>query len=230
MIPPLAGRDCRPLCGTQPATISIHPPLAGRDSGASYGSPWRGDFNPPAPCGAGRAGGGDRARRQYFNPPAPCGAGPSQFCFFPAHSRFQSTRPLRGGTLLTLHQESVLPFQSTRIRRIGVECLVFQSTRPLRGGTSGSVRYHRHEHISIHPPLAGRDRYALSRARNATISIHPSLAGRDVDIRNFYYLTFISIHPPLRGGTSTLNASTIDIHFNPPAPCGAGRGLFPHKH
>ena len=82
--PPLAGRDldtCRPL---QIEEISIHPPLAGRDSGASYGSPWRGDFNPPAPCGAGPV------PLSSYTPPL----------------LFQSTRPLRGGTAI-LHKKTV---------------------------------------------------------------------------------------------------------------------------
>ena len=86
-------------------------------------------------------------------------------------------------------------------RRKGM--LEFQSTRPVRGGTYlvlmevGSIL------ISIHPPRAGRDprfRSSLSRRR---ISIHPPRAGRD---------------------PTTILKSLLLIYFNPPAPCGAGRG------
>ena len=47
---------------------------AGRDGGrARHPQP---DFNPPAPCGAGlRQSAGDYLPNRYFNPPAPCGAG-----------------------------------------------------------------------------------------------------------------------------------------------------------
>ncbi len=82
--PPLAGRDYNMDVIQQNKNISIHPPLAGRDSGASYGSPWRGDFNPPAPCGAGPV------PLSSYTPPL----------------LFQSTRPLRGGTAI-LHKKTV---------------------------------------------------------------------------------------------------------------------------
>ena len=102
----------------------------------------------------------------------------------------------------------------------------FQSTRPLRGGTSGSVRYHRHEHISIHPPLSGRD-FRIRRTRaDADISIHPPLSGRDFRIRRTRADADISIHPPLSGRDHRSTARPrCRAHFNPPAPCGAGRRL-----
>ena len=56
----------------------------------------------------------------------------------------------------------------------------FQSTRPSRDGTRAEdERDLELIHISIHPPLAGRDiRLSMDRVDNA-ISIHPPLAGRD---------------------------------------------------
>ena len=55
----------------------------------------------------------------------------------------------------------------------------FQSTRPLRGGTSVLTGPSLNRLISIHPPLAGRDKGLLVTLRFADISIHPPLAGRD---------------------------------------------------
>ena len=58
--------------------ISIHPPLAGRDPDDVQGQPLFADFNPPAPCGA----------------------GPLIRYWAQMEMQFQSTRPLRGGTIL----------------------------------------------------------------------------------------------------------------------------------
>ena len=100
-------------------------------------------FNPPAPCGAGPAGGNvfspstfisihppragrDRRRQStffsslHFNPPAPCGAGPLRRSQWRLAEKFQSTRPVRGGT------------NKDRKKQIQQR---FQSPRPVRGGT-----------------------------------------------------------------------------------------------
>ena len=53
--------------------------------------------------------------------------------------------------------------------------------------------------ISIHPPLAGRDRPAVLIHDTAVISIHPPLAGRDRGARRRDRHVYISIHPPLAG-------------------------------
>ena len=58
-------------------SISIHPPLAGRDTSLFVGFAFCSDFNPPAPCGA----------------------GPLIRYWAQMEMQFQSTRPLRGGTL-----------------------------------------------------------------------------------------------------------------------------------
>ena len=82
--------------------ISIHAPRAGRDNSGSSGWQLADDFNPRAPCGA----------RPRFTWPAGY------------DTTFQSTRPVRGATLL-----SVLVYL----------IIIFQSTRPVRGAT-GAVR------------------------------------------------------------------------------------------
>ena len=78
--------------------ISIHPPRAGRD----FLQPGPGSLPP------------------HFNPPAPCGAGHPHLEHLLEHLLFQSTRPVRGGTL--------------KITSCMLEA-AFQSTRPVRGGT-----------------------------------------------------------------------------------------------
>ena len=74
--PPLAGRDpAADRVADRRALISIHPPLAGRDYATNTVKKPNIDFNPPAPCGAGRAQILRWQIKYNFNPPAPCGAG-----------------------------------------------------------------------------------------------------------------------------------------------------------
>ena len=78
--------------------------------------------------------------------------------------------------------------------------------------------------ISIHPPLAGRDSAVIIWRSLSCISIHPPLAGRDIDLPDVGMPHGISIHPPLAGRDYLQSGVTaLEIHFNPPAPCGAGR-------
>mgnify|MGYP006889140372 CR=1 FL=1 len=63
-------------------------------------------FNPPAPCGAGHLPLAILTALQYFNPPAPCGAGLEFENRLWGADKFQSTRPLRGGTAI-LHKKTV---------------------------------------------------------------------------------------------------------------------------
>ena len=121
--PPRAGRDdpsdsdfaklglfqsTRPVRGGTPLRnpriqllfISIHPPRAGRDHTAIAARGGCTHFNPPAPCGAGRPKIPIAPPISNFNPPAPCGAGPEDEGICAAHQKFQSTRPVRGGTVL----------------------------------------------------------------------------------------------------------------------------------
>ena len=58
--------------------------------------------------------------------------------------------------------------------------LTFQSTRPSRGATKRGEHPGRKNNISIHAPLAGRDRAHVRRHLEIIrISIHAPLAGRD---------------------------------------------------
>ena len=169
--------------------ISIHAPLAGCDSTLVENRlEAAGDFNPRTPCGVRRTGVSSayrdttfqsthplrgatavpqrRGDRPFdFNPRTPCGVrrvGDMP----PRPSRiFQSTHPLRGATLF---------IYSLHTRR------KFQSTHPLRGATRSYPYPAPTPSISIHAPLAGCDKRALS----------PSARGEQ----------FQSTHP-LRGAT-----------------------------
>ena len=165
----------------------------------------------PPRAGRDRALPGHWQGRLDFNPPAPCGAGHA--------GAFQS-----------------------------ISDILFQSTRPVRGGTSYCVARYKQDAISIHPPRAGRDgegRCAQSELKDFNppapcgagplrccrcgyqrwISIHPPRAGRDSETRlcQIQQKEFQSTRP-VRGGTHiTAPPQNLNKHFNPPAPCGAGR-------
>ena len=123
------------------------------------------NFNPPAPCGAGRLSCAILLRQINFNPPAPCGAGLKWITQTLLLRRFQSTRPVRGGTIIDAFGASGLGI-SIHPPRAGRDfilyCMIlviqaFQSTRPVRGGTIRTKYIGHPESISIHPPRAGRD-------------------------------------------------------------------------
>ena len=80
---------------------------------------------------------------------------------------FQSTHPVRGGTLIP----------------VGIRIFkgLFQSTHPVRGGTlKNQMQLNSAEAISIHPPREGWDGSAkVPTERQAEISIHPPREGWD---------------------------------------------------
>ena len=192
--PPRAGRDVAAVVqNITDKLISIHPPRAGRDcsfciasstemlfqstrpvrGGTPGGYPLhtgRSDFNPPAPCGAGRSWWTARRSLRHFNPPAPCGAGLLSITVSTGHGQisihppragrdtagevlvrtkleFQSTRPVRGGTVYGPAFTNILiNFNPPAPCGAGQKCrprralkMLFQSTRPVRGGTSVST-------------------------------------------------------------------------------------------
>ena len=121
-----------------------------------------------------------------FNPLAPCGARRLLARMICTSRDFQSTRPLRGET-------------NQPVQRGGL--YGFQSTRPLRGETVSSAEVRISGALSIHSPLAGRDRTAGRNRRNRC---------------NFQSTR------PLRGETSTNPRIVENVDtFNPLAPCGA---------
>ena len=169
--------------------ISIHPPRAGRDVPETDYMAVLANFNPPAPCGAGRLAG---SRNRVLYP------------------RFQSTRPVRGGTSIkhiVIRLDNV--FQSTRPVRGGTsdcrQCLLnlfgFQSTRPVRGGTAdGDDRQAKRTTFQSTRPVRGGTEKEKFDFVFIVISIHPPRAGRDVvDKPSGATLGAISIHPPRAG-------------------------------
>ena len=166
-----------------------------------------------------------------FNPPAPCGAGPLPWANGIAPARFQSTRPMRGGTawlpVVSEHRGHFNPPAPCGAglwpKDWGKGLAIFQSTRPMRGGTRQVIRNVQRIHISIHPPHAGRDFPGRESANPIRISIHPPHAGRDSFRQLLSLRSKISIHPPHAGrDDGSGGRGKIGGHFNPPAPCGAG--------
>ena len=227
--PPLAGRDCVGALPEGRARISIHPPLAGRDSSAPSTCRQGSDFNPPAPCGAGRKPRLRSSNRRYFNPPAPCGAGlrytvvfgvedfvisihpplagrdSANFSLRVSSEKFQSTRPLRGGTRGDIGG--------------GGGGMIFQSTRPLRGGTIDFMFSPPFSNISIHPPLAGRDKVLPSGHQASEYFNPPAPCGAGHRMPAFCkgWVRFQSTRP-LRGGTDQhfLGHVPTAISIHPP--------------
>ena len=119
---------------------------------------------------------------------------------------FQSTRPSRASTILSVTDIS----RST-----------FQSTRPSWASTKGSQETQASLFISIHKALAGLDVYFVGLGTSCGISIHKALAGLDdyplTDPRDIY----ISIHKAL-AGLDESNAFRIYLlsYFNPQGPRG----------
>ena len=91
---------------------------------------------------------------------------------------FQSTRPLRGAT-----------YEETK----RIEDWLFQSTRPLRGATTYLTQTGKVVRISIHAPLAGRDRTATPAE----------------EVRNIFQST-----RPLRGATANVHKKYVHVCEN----------------
>ena len=125
--PPRAGRDGEALGDGQKANkISIHPPRAGRDllrAGCPYHDP-RISIHPPR-AGRDTPNGPVLLDHQDFNPPSPCGEGRTFHAPARVLCQFQSTLPVRGGTISFL---------------LLISLPLFQSTLPVRGGTSSGKK------------------------------------------------------------------------------------------
>ena len=176
--------------------ISIHAPLAGRDFTFRPSPPHTAHFNPRAPCGARHIATLDKSEMSIF----------------------QSTRPLRGATILSADPA---PAESISIHA------------PLAGRDPHARSYlYRHRHFNPRAPCGARLERVLRIARSLPISIHAPLAGRDDPAAVLRYKALkISIHAPLAGrdvnGSGTFSSSS---DFNPRAPCGARPLLVPDGH
>ena len=150
--------------------ISIHAPHTGRDNtfeGWLVKGFW--DFNPRAPYGARPAYFDKRAisTRRYFNPRAPYGARLGRSRWYRYWAGFQSTRPIRGATLIQQRCFRNHPY--------------FNPRAPY--GARPDQRFHFliALFISIHAPHTGRD--VVKAAHSVAffdISIHAPHTGRDL--------------------------------------------------
>ena len=139
---PLRGATVRHFYMREIGQISIHAPLAGCDSNRAF----------PA------------ARPANFNPRPPCGVRPFAMPLISVRAGFQSTRPLRGATLIS-DTGQVYTFISIHAPLAGCDAYGWQ--RPSHGS------------ISIHAPLAGCDSTRGVFPSTIWISIHAPLAGCD---------------------------------------------------
>ena len=151
---PLAGCDVRSARLFYPRVISIHAPLAGCD---------------PAPLS--RMSHGPR----YFNPRTPCGVRPSPAWASCLRRQFQSTHPLRGATIWTLHNctpagisiHAPLAGCDSRACRSSTTAFYFNPRTPCGVRRDADGRAPDCRAISIHAPLAGCDQECIRPIRRA---------------------------------------------------------------
>ena len=128
-------------------------------------------------------------------------------------NRFQSTRPMRGATRLTMSEELLNA--------------KFQSTRPMRGATGMVCRVPAKRLISIHAPHAGRDTNHSQRDCLNTHFNPRAPCGARLFFRKYPACSgLFQSTRPMRGATKhgflKLPQTT---YFNPRAPCGARHSL-----
>ena len=97
---PMRGATRRAARQGKLVSVSIHAPHAGRDAARGTCPMGTACFNPRAPCGARQDQAGCSVRSECFNPRAPCGARHGLTRSSSTPKKFQSTRPMRGATLL----------------------------------------------------------------------------------------------------------------------------------
>ena len=164
---PVRGATMIHFAWDNPRDVSIHAPRAGRDFYPSCMGDVDTGFNPRAPCGARQAvylGGNDEMA-------------------------FQSTRPVRGATLICW---------------IDVMIHLFQSTRPVRGATSRSAEECHFGEVSIHAPRAGRDIASCGQS-NLAIRFNPRApcGARQVLTKTGMLLSSFQSTRPVRGATTS---------------------------
>ena len=193
-------------------------------------------FNPRAPCGA-------RQRPPLVQ------TSPSAFqSTRPLRGATGSPCPRRGEEKISIH--APLAGRDWRYVHFAQTRVIFQSTRPLRGATDtlaalmGGAMYFNPRapcgarrrdlicyqpwiHISIHAPLAGRDRFLSSSiSTGETFQSTRPLRGATTSIDGKGGRIKISIHAPLAGrDCSATPILPHQLYFNPRAPCGARHAL-----
>ena len=216
-------------------SISIHPPRAGRDSRRNRQTACLRNFNPPAPCGAGRHGSKYYSSAgKNFNPPAPCGAGRLESPVYRQAIDFNPPAPCGAGRRVRGADKS--------------GASDFNPPAPCGAGPYEKYCDDHAEFISIHPPRAGRDPSPIHTKGNVGDFNPPAPCGAGPDLGLTVALSFVGFQStrPVRGGTAVRHVEFLDVvfqstrpvrggtlsasalkkslnYFNPPAPCGAGQ-------
>ena len=169
------------------------------------------NFNPRAPYGARRHKILDKIQDSPISIHAPhTGRDPTTTKAIPRVSGFQSTRPIRGATLLLV----VWPGRQD-----------FNPRAPYGARLAAKTRHPAWDCISIHAPHTGRDRFVPVACKHAgEISIHAPHTGRDENTLPENPTQSISIHAPHTGrDPCETSFASIPANFNPRAPYGARR-------
>ena len=124
---------------------------------------------------------------------------------------FQSTHPLRGGTVLFILHLSIH--------------LVFQSTHPLRGGTA-LRRGGKAGGADFNPPTPCGVGHLKIKRHEITVrfqSTHPLRGGTPLIALVQEQETNFNPPTPCGVGPMSLDMISTIINFNPPTPCGVGQ-------
>ncbi len=204
---PCGARPTPGRCLYGPGGISIHAPLAGRDWKYVCQDEQHNAISIHAPL-AGR-----------------------DVCKLTKNYRgwvFQSTRPLRGATImkdapiviLDISIHAPLAGRDVDEKKIALNPAYISIHAPLAGRDRNENHHHHNSHrISIHAPLAGRDRNGQSRQHRDNINFNPRApcGARPPTYAPMTAQTGISIHAPLAGRDGRLHAAQstrqhISIH------------------
>ena len=206
---PLRGATCNPVSRWRARrTFQSTHPLRGATLPHSTGSVSVQYFNPRTPCGARLSKVGTEGESKNISIHAPlAGRDPNTTSNTP-NVLFQSTRPLRGATASLIYSAVRKSFQSTRPLRGATyeidgytDYVAFQSPRPWGGATPAPLlAVSATMSISIHAPLAGRDRAAFARLTVCAYFNPRAPCGVRLDIAEDGRIDQdISIHAPLAG-------------------------------
>ena len=126
---------------------------------------------------------------------------------------FQSTLPVRGGTLplVGLLGIFLISIPPPRVGRDGSE-----------SGVAGGIG------ISIHPPRVGRDKTGRSSAESGRNFNPHSPQGEGRPLIKSVSTTMTDFNPPSPQGEGRPEraGSPLNRYFNPPSPCGEGRQSY----
>ena len=149
---------------------------------------------------------------------------------------FQSTHPVWDGTALAVLAECTqrISIHPSRVgwdnsHTIGIECRPI-SIHPSRVGWDQKACRHPRCQTYFNPPIPcgmGR-RWSRRTLDIPVISIHPSRVGWDISPFSTVGCCriFQSTHPVWDGTTCISNCNAQRGYFNPPIPCGMGRGVI----